>query len=101
VPPSVSVRSPGLWGTKAYLKDLVGGEASVAASSRTFVFRYRSPEHWIEIFRTHYGPMRKAFAAIDQNARAALENDLRGLIRKFNLADEEQWSFPASISKRS
>jgi ubiquinone/menaquinone biosynthesis C-methylase UbiE len=70
VPPSVSVRSPGLWGTTAYLKDLVDGEASVAASSRTFVFRYRSPEHWIEIFRTCYGPMCKAFAAIDQDARA-------------------------------
>jgi hypothetical protein len=26
--------------------------------------------------------------AIDQKARAALENDLRGLIREFNLADD-------------
>jgi hypothetical protein len=64
------------------------GEASIATQSRTFVFRYRSPEHWIEIFRTYYGPMCKAFAAIDQSARAALENDLRGLIREFNLADD-------------
>jgi ubiquinone/menaquinone biosynthesis C-methylase UbiE len=88
VPPAVSVRSPALWGTKAYLKDLVGREASVAALSRTFVFRYKSPEHWIEIFRTYYGPMCKAFAAIDEDARAALENDLRGLINEFNLADD-------------
>jgi hypothetical protein len=88
MPPSVSVRSPGLWGTKAYLKDLAGCEGSVAALRKTFVFRYRSPERWIEIFPTYYGPMRKAFAAIDQKARAALENDLRGLIREFNLADD-------------
>jgi hypothetical protein len=52
------------------------------------VFRYRSPEHWIEIFRTYYGPMCKGFAAIDQDARASLENDLRSLIREFNLADD-------------
>ena len=88
VPPAPGVRSPALWGTKAYLRGLVGAQASVAAESRTFVFRYRSPEHFIEIFRNYYGPMLKAFAALDQAARAALEKDLHALIDEFNVAED-------------
>ena len=88
VPPAPGVRSPALWGTKAYLRGLVGAQASVAAESRTFVFRYKSPEHFIEIFRNYYGPMLKAFAALDQAARAALEKDLHALIDEFNVAED-------------
>ncbi len=52
VPSAPGVKSPVLWGTRDYLKGLVGTEASVAAENRTFAFRYRSPEHWIEISAT-------------------------------------------------
>jgi ubiquinone/menaquinone biosynthesis C-methylase UbiE len=88
VPPAPGARSPALWGTKTYLRSLVGAQASVAAKSRTFVFRYKSPEHFIEIFRNYYGPMLKAFAALDQAARAALEKDLHALIDEFNVAED-------------
>ena len=86
--PASSMKSPALWGTKAYLRDLMGGDASTAATSRTFVFRYKSPEHWIEIFRNYYGPVHKAFAAIDQHGRVALEKDLHALIDEFNIAED-------------
>ena len=88
VPPAPGVRSPALWGTKTYLGGLVGAHASVAVESRIFVFRYRSPEHFIEIFRNYYGPVVKAFAALDEAARAALEKDLHALIDEFNLAED-------------
>ncbi|MGH6748716.1 MAG: SAM-dependent methyltransferase, partial [Methyloceanibacter sp.] len=88
VPPAPGARSPALWGTKAYLRGLVGAQASVAAESRTFVFRYKSPEHFIEVFRNYYGPMLKTFAALDQAARAALEKDLHALIDEFNVAED-------------
>jgi hypothetical protein len=67
---------------------LVGAHASVAVESRIFVFRHRSPEHFIEIFRNYYGPVVKAFAALDGAARAALEKDLHALIDEFNLAED-------------
>ena len=86
--PASSMKSPALWGTKAYLRDLMGGDASIAATGRTFVFRYKSPEHWIEIFRNYYGPVHKAFAAIDQHGRVALEKDLHALIDEFNIAED-------------
>jgi len=88
VPPAPGVRSPALWGTKAYLRGLVGAHASVAAESRTFAFRYRSPEHFVEIFRNYYGPVLKAFAAIDPKERPVLERDLHVLIDEFNIAQD-------------
>ncbi len=65
VPPIPGVRSPLLWGTDAHVQELFGGAASIRHTRRHFAFRYRSPEHWVEIFRTFYGPVHKAFAALD------------------------------------
>jgi ubiquinone/menaquinone biosynthesis C-methylase UbiE len=88
VPPAPGVKSPALWGSKAYLEILFGPQAIVAAESKFFVFRYRSPQHWVEVFRTYYGPVLKAFAAVDPSAREALEADLYALIDDFNVADD-------------
>src|SRR6266853_4963229 len=76
VPPAPGAKSPALWGSKARLDSLFSSRASVAVKSKNFVFRYRSPEHWVEIFRSYYGPVVTAFAAIDPDAREALESDL-------------------------
>lgn len=86
VPPAPGVKSPALWGTKAHLETLFGAKAAVSAESRHFVFRYKSPNHWLEIFRGYYGPVLKAFAAIDPEARVALEKDIRALLDRFNTA---------------
>src|SRR5690242_15054019 len=65
VPPAAGVKSPALWGTRARLAELFGPHvAAIAAAPRMFAFRYRSPEHWLEVFRTYYGPVLRAFAAL-------------------------------------
>jgi SAM-dependent methyltransferase len=85
VPPPPGARSPALWGTRARLAELFEPHAaSIWSAQRHFVLRYRSPEHWLEVFRTFYGPVLKAFAALEPPARSALEHDLLGLIRRFN-----------------
>ena len=88
VPPAPGMKSPALWGSKAHLDTLFGSKGAIAAESRNFVFRYKSPAHWVEIFRTYYGPMVKAFAAIDPQAREALEADLYALLAEFNVAED-------------
>lgn len=88
VPPAPGVKSPALWGTRPHLEALFGGKGKVEAQSRHFVFRYRSADHWLEIFRGYYGPVLKAFAAIDPAARAALEADIRALLARFNVATD-------------
>ncbi|MDI1283378.1 MAG: class I SAM-dependent methyltransferase [Reyranella sp.] len=84
VPPAPGVKSPALWGTKARLDALFGPHATVAAESRHFAFRYKSPRHMLEIFRGYYGPVLKAFAAIDPAAQQGLEKDLLALFDTFN-----------------
>jgi ubiquinone/menaquinone biosynthesis C-methylase UbiE len=106
VPPAPGVKSPALWGSKAHLDALFGPEATIAVESRNFAFRYKSPAHWVEIFRGYYGPMVKAFAAIDQKAREALEADLYALLDKFNVAEDGTLVVPSEylevvITKRS
>ena len=64
-------------------------------AQRHFTFRYRSPEHWIEVFRTWYGPMLKAFAALDASGQAALERDLLALIARFDRAGDGPMVTPA------
>ena len=89
LPPPAGVKSPALWGTAARLEEMFGSQASeIAAEPRMFVFRYRSPEHWLDVFRTFYGPMLKAFAALDADGQEALRRDLLALIGEFNRADD-------------
>jgi ubiquinone/menaquinone biosynthesis C-methylase UbiE len=106
VPPAPGVKSPALWGTRAYLDTLFGSQASVAAENKNFVFRYKSPQHWVEIFRTYYGPVLKAFAAIDAEACEALEADLYALLDELNIAKDGTLVVPSEyleivITKKS
>jgi ubiquinone/menaquinone biosynthesis C-methylase UbiE len=88
VPPSPGTRSPLLWGTPAHLEKLFGSNATLATERTNFVFRYRSAQHWVEFFRTYYGPVLKAFAAIEPEARVKLEADIHQLLRELNVAED-------------
>ena len=66
LPPPAGAKSPALWGTRARLSELFGAAGRFDRDeARHFVFRYRSPEHWLDVFKTYYGPVLKAFAALD------------------------------------
>jgi len=106
VPPAPGVKSPALWGSRGHLDTLFASEATVVAVSKNFVFRYKSPQHWLEVFRTFYGPVLKTFAAIDQDAREALEVDIFALLDEFNTAKDGTLVVPSEylevvITKRS
>jgi len=96
VPPAAGAKSPALWGTRARIDDLFGGDASsIETERRHFVFRYRSPAHWLEVFRTWYGPVLKAFAALEPSARPALERDLTALLDRFDRSGDGTLVVPA------
>ncbi|RDJ22222.1 SAM-dependent methyltransferase [Bosea caraganae] len=96
VPPPAGARSPALWGTQAHLAGLLGPEASIEAHERHFTFRYRSAEHWLEVFRTFYGPVLKAFAALAPQGQAELESDLKALIARFNRSGDGTMVVPSA-----
>jgi ubiquinone/menaquinone biosynthesis C-methylase UbiE len=89
LPPPPGTRSPSLWGTRDRLSELFSAQAAtMTAEPRSFVFRYRSPAHFLEVFRTYYGPVLKALAALDEPRRALLIGGLEDLIGRFNRAQD-------------
>jgi ubiquinone/menaquinone biosynthesis C-methylase UbiE len=96
VPPAPGVKSPALWGTKARLEELFGKSAKeIRAASRQFTFRYRSPAHWIEVFRTYYGPMNKTYGALDAAKQAAFTQDVLALMARDNRAGDGTLVLPS------
>jgi ubiquinone/menaquinone biosynthesis C-methylase UbiE len=87
VPPPAGTRSPALWGDEAHLKSLFQDKADIRSTLRTFNFRYRSAAHFIEVFRTWYGPVHKAFLSLAADKGAALERDLTALLTSLNRRD--------------
>ena len=68
---------------------------SVEVVQRTFVFRYRSPAHWLDVFKRYYGPVLKTFAALEPAAQGALKRDLLALIERFNRAGDGTMVVPS------
>ena len=102
VAPPAGVRSPMLWGTEAHLRELFGGRiASLVVTERTFTFRFRTAEEFVDFFRTWYGPTLKAFAALDgPEARGALARDLVDLVRRFDrLGEGDAIAIPATYTE--
>jgi ubiquinone/menaquinone biosynthesis C-methylase UbiE len=96
IPPPADMKSPALWGTRAHLLDLFGREAAnIDTEKKVFMFRYRSDDHWIDIFKTYYGPVLKTFAALDATKQAQLTADLKTLIAQFNEADDGTMVVPS------
>lgn len=94
IPPPAGVKSPSLWGTEARLKELFP-QATISARTRQFVFRYRSAAHWLDVFRTYYGPLHKAFAALPPPQQAALEADVMELMGRFNRSGDKTLVLPS------
>ncbi len=95
LPPAAGVKSPSLWGNRPHLDMLFAGAASITTTSRHFTFRYKSPEHKLEIFRTYYGPTLKAFAALDAEKGKTLEADILALMARMNIAKDGTLVLPS------
>ena len=96
LPPPPGARSPALWGTTARLTEMFDAEAqSIRAESRLFKFRYRSPSHFLDVFKTYYGPALKAFAALDAAKQEELHNDLHALIVRMNRSGDGTMVVPS------
>lgn len=85
IAPPAGVQPPSLWGTTAHLRSLFGDSAgAIGVAARMFNFRYRSAAHMIDVFRTWYGPVQKAFQALPADKAAELEQDLHALMDRMD-----------------
>ena len=95
LPPPAGAKSPALWGTRGWLQSTFGPVASaIKAEPRNYVFRYRSPQHFVDMFRGYYGPMLKAFEALDDKGRKELARDIIELIGRCNISGDETMVVP-------
>jgi hypothetical protein len=83
VPPPAGVASPVYWGNETRLRELFPNVKQLTTRRRDFMFRYESFEHFLDTFRTFYGPTYKAFGALDSQGQARMADDLRALVEQF------------------
>jgi len=96
IPSPAGVKSPALWGTGARITEFFGAQASsIQLEQRDFVFRYRSAQHWLDVFKSYYGPLLKTFGALDPETRTALTDDLFELIKRFNRSGDKTMVVPS------
>jgi ubiquinone/menaquinone biosynthesis C-methylase UbiE len=93
VAPPAGVRPPSLWGDRDHLAKLFAGH-QVLVTERTFNFRYKSAGHFLDVFRTFYGPVHKAFLGLEEDGRTALARDLMMLLERFNVARDGTLTIP-------
>ena len=90
LPPPAGVKSPALWGTPEWIARAFGAQGTkTAAEPRYFRFRYRSPEHFLDVFRAYYGPTVKAFEALDEAGGKKLAQAILELIARLNTSGDE------------
>lgn len=96
VPPPAGLQSPALWGTEPHIVELFGPQAAQIRCERRFYnFRYRSSAHWLQVFRDFYGPTLKAFAALDEAGKQAMERDIIALLEQMNVAGPTSLVIPS------
>ena len=94
VAPPAGIKSPALWGAEGRLGELFRGH-QLKTSKQIFSFRYRSPRHWLEIFKTYYGPTNRAFAALDSAGQGALEAEIIELLVRMNRGGKDTLIVPS------
>jgi SAM-dependent methyltransferase len=100
IAPPPGVNSPAMWGTKAWIEQHFGSAArDIVIQDKAFVFRYRSADHFLDFFRTFYGPVHKAFLTLDQAGQAKLADDLRATIARFDTAKDGAMRVPSDYAE--
>jgi len=88
-PPPAGISSPARWGERDWVGETFQPHARVISiAMKTFNFRYPSPQHFVQFFRTFYGPVHKAFLAVGDKGHDALNDDMLATIEQFNIAED-------------
>jgi SAM-dependent methyltransferase len=89
VPPPPGVMPPVRWGTTAGLNALLGpGTRSIQSERRGFLQYFHSIDHTIDVFRTYFGPLNRAFQAVDPKEQPNLRRDVEAVLARYNIATD-------------
>jgi SAM-dependent methyltransferase len=88
-PPPPGVVPPLLWGVESHLADVFGdGISDLRVERRKSRQVFRSADHYLEFFRTYFGPTKVAYERVGPEGEAALTADLKAFLGEYNVAGE-------------
>lgn len=100
VPPPPGVKSPALWGNEQWINETFDDQANdIVFVRKMFNFRYPSPEHFVEFFKTLYGPVHKAFVAVGEAGETKLRDAILDTIAQFNTATDGTMMVPSEYAE--
>ncbi len=100
VSPPAGVKSPAMWGNEQWINETFGGSANeIVFIRKMFNFRYPSPQAFVDIFKTYYGPVHKAFIAVGEAGEAALEADILATVAEYNTAMDGTMVVPSEYAE--
>lgn len=100
IPPPAGINSPARWATNEFLQQQFGSVAErITSPVKQFTFRYQSPRHWLDVFSNYYGPLLKAFEALDADKASSLRKDIRSLIDSLNAAKDGTMVVPSDYAE--
>jgi SAM-dependent methyltransferase len=89
VPSSSRLAPPVTWGAEDRLRELFGNGISELRVKRCVnTQRFRSPEHFLELFRRYFGPVVEAFEQVRPDRQEAFAAELMAVAEKYNRACE-------------
>ena len=93
-------RAPANWGREDWIQEYLTPFASeMEITFKSYNFRYQSPQHYLEFFRTYYGLCRKAFEKVGPGRESALANDILRIVNEFNRATDGTVSMPSKYAQ--
>jgi ubiquinone/menaquinone biosynthesis C-methylase UbiE len=88
-PPPPGISSPLLWGTEEHLRELFGeGISELRLERRKSRQTFRSADHFLDFFRTYFGPTKVAYERVGAEGEEALTADLRAYLDEYNTGGE-------------
>ena len=100
VAPPAGLKPPSRWGERAWLEATFGpASAALSIEVKHFVFRYASAAEFMDELRRFYGPIHKAFGALDAEGQRALEQELLAAMDRFNTATDGTLRLPSAYAE--
>jgi ubiquinone/menaquinone biosynthesis C-methylase UbiE len=94
VPPAPGLRAPVEWGSEPRLRELFATARELTVTPYDFIFRFETPEAFVDYFRDYYGPTLKAFEVLGEDGKL-LHADLIELVERYNTATDGTVAFPS------
>ena len=86
-PPGFS--PPVLWGAEDHVRDLFGDSVTdLRAERRKSRQAFRSADHYLDFFRSYFGPIKSAYDKVGPEGEEALTADLKALLERLSVGGD-------------